>query len=152
MNENTKQVIEINGVKMEVDTRYARRIDTFQVGTKVKLLEKQSVYGGSDTKVYSGVIVGFEPFETLPTIIVCYLEHDYASANVKFAYVNTATDKKWEIVASLDDDLPIQRADVLAKIDRELLKKADEIADLERRRAYFLQNFAAYFAPEAATA
>lgn len=148
MSESTKQIIEINGVKLEVDTRFARRIDTFQIGTKVKLLAKENGYGGTDTKVYSGVIVGFEPFDSLPTIVVCYLAIDYSSAEIKFAYVNTATDKKWEIVASVDDDLPVQRADVLAKMDREIQKKAEEIADLERRRSYFLQHFAAYFAPE----
>ena len=143
--ESTKQVIEINGVKMEVDTRYARRIDTFQVGTKVKVLEKQNQYGSTDTKVYTGVIVGFEPFESLPTIIVCYLETDYSGANLKFAYINTSTDKKWELVASIDDDLPVQKADVLTKLDREMEKKRDEIADMQRKRDYFLQHFSAHF-------
>ena len=147
---DTKQIIEINGIKMEVDTRYARRIDTFQVGTKVKVLLKQDVYGGKDTKVYSGVIVGFEPFDSLPTIVVCYLETDYSGATLKFAYVNTATDKKWEIVAAVDDDLPVQKADVLAQLDREVQKKRDEIADLNRKRDYFLTHFKAYFEPEAA--
>lgn len=147
--ESNKQIIEINGIKMEVDTRYARRIDTFQVGTKVKVLEKQNSYGSTDTKVYSGVIVGFEPFDSLPTIIVCYLEIDYSGASLKFAYVNTATDKKWEIVAAVDDDLPVQKADVLTKIDREVEKKRDEISELERKRSYFLQHFSTYF--EAAT-
>lgn len=141
------QIIEINGVKMEIDTRHAVRIDTFRIGTKVKLLEKQNNYGNADTKVYSGVIVGFEPFESLPTIVVCYLERDYQGANLKFAYVNTASDKKWEIVAAVDDDLPVQKADVLAVIDRDVTKKQEEIAELQRKRAYFLQHFAAYFEP-----
>lgn len=119
---NETQIIEINGVKLEVDLRYAKRVDHFRVGTKVKILEKQSNYGGStDTKVYSG-------------------------AELKFAYVNTATDKKWEIVAAVDDDLPVQKQDVLSKIDREIQKKRDEIMDIERKRDYFLTHFAAYFA------
>lgn len=144
---NETQIIEINGVKLEVDLRYAKRVDHFRVGTKVKILEKQSNYGGStDTKVYSGVIVGFEPFESLPTIVVCYLSVDYSGAELKFAYVNTATDKKWEIVAAVDDDLPVQKQDVLSKIDREIQKKRDEIMDIERKRDYFLTHFAAYFA------
>jgi hypothetical protein len=143
---STKQIIEINGVKMEVDTRHAVRIDTFQVGSKVKLLEKETGYSTS-TKVYSGVIVGFEPFASLPTIVVCYLDRDYSGANLKFAYVNTATDKKWEIVSAVDDDLPVQKADVLTMMDRDIEKKRDEIAEIERKRAYFLQHFAAYFEP-----
>jgi hypothetical protein len=148
VNDNKKQVIEINGVKMEIDTRHAVRIDTFRIGTKVKLLEKETGYSGSsNTKVYSGVIVGFEPFASLPTIVVCYLDRDYSGANLKFAYVNTASDKKWEIVASVDDDLPVQRADVLTMMDRDIAKKQDEIAEIERKRSYFIQHFAAYFEP-----
>lgn len=146
-----KQVIEINGVKMEVDLRHAVRIDTFRIGTKVKILAKEAGYS-SDTKVYSGVIVGFEPFESLPTIVVCYLERDYAGATLKFAYVNSSSAKKWEIVAAVDDDLPVQKADVLALIDRDMAKKADELEDLGRKRAYFLQHFSAYFEPEAEAA
>lgn len=142
----TTQIIEINGVKMEIDTRHAKRIDTFRIGSKVKLLEKQSGYSGTDTKVYSGVVVGFEPFDSLPTIVVCYLHFDFSTAEPRFAYVNTNTHNKWEIVAAVDDDLPVQKADVLSRLDRDIQKKRDEIADLERKRSYFLTHFNAYFA------
>ena len=32
MSEENKRVVEINGIKMEIDLRYAKRIDTFKVG------------------------------------------------------------------------------------------------------------------------
>ena len=136
------QVIEINGVKLEVDMRHAKRIDHLVVGSKVKVLTK-STYG--EPKVYPGVVVGFEPFKEMPTIIVCYLEHSYNSASLEFAYVNTKSADKYEIVASIDDDLPVDKADVLTRMDRELEKKREEIDDLLRKRGYFLAHFNKYF-------
>ena len=39
MSEDNKRIIEINGIKMEVDLRNAKRIDTFKVGDPVKVLD-----------------------------------------------------------------------------------------------------------------
>ncbi len=64
------KIIEINSVKLEVDRRSAERVDQIQVGDRVKVLNKQY----SDYKVYHGVVIGFEPFEELPTIIVASAE------------------------------------------------------------------------------
>lgn len=35
-----KRIIEVNGVKLEVDLRNARRVDEFRVGSPVKVLVK----------------------------------------------------------------------------------------------------------------
>lgn len=148
MNDNTKQIIEINGVKMEVDTRYVRRIDTLVVGSKVKLLQKATPYAAM--QVRPGVVVGFEPFQSLPTIIVAYLEIDYASACLKFAYINAGSADKYELIASIDDELPVAKADILTRMDREIEVKRKEITDLEVKRDYFLRHFNAYFEPIAA--
>lgn len=150
MNDNTKQIIEINGVKMEIDTRFARRIDTLVVGSKIKLLQKQAQYGTKDVKVHPGVVVGFEPFADLPTIVVCYLEIDYSSASLKFAYINSASAEKYDLIASIDDELPVAKQDVLSKMDRELERKRAEMEDLQSKRDYFLRHFNTYF--EQATA
>lgn len=141
-----KQIIEINGIKMEVDLRHATRLDTFKVGSKVKLLYKDSY----NNAVHSGVVVGFEPFAEMPTIVVCYLETTYSEAKLKFAYVNEKSRDKYELIASIDDELPIQKADVLSQMDKEIEKKREEIADLERKRGYFLKHFNAYFEAEKA--
>lgn len=137
-----KQIIEVNGIKMEVDMRHARRVDHIVVGTKVKVLVKAS-YG--EPEVHTGVVVGFEQFQTMPTIIVCYLKVDYSSCELKFAYINAKSGDKYEIVVSIDDELPIQKQDVLSKIDREIEKKRVEIEDMERKRDYFLRHFNTYF-------
>jgi hypothetical protein len=143
-----KQIIEVNGIKMEVDMRHARRVDHIVVGTKVKVLVKGS-YG--EPEVHTGAVVGFEQFQTMPTIIVCYLKVDYSSCELKFAYINAKSADKYEIVVSIDDELPIQKQDVLSRIDREIEKKRGEIEDMDRKRAYFLTHFNTYFEAAAAS-
>jgi hypothetical protein len=137
-----KEIIEINGVKMEVDLRQATRIEHLVVGSKVKILVKGS-YGSPE--VHPGVVVGFEAFQDLPTIIVCYLQISYNEAKLEFAYINKDSAEKYDLVVSVDDELPIQKADVLTRIDREKEKLAEQIEDLNRKRDYFLQHFNKYF-------
>lgn len=137
----SKTIIEINGVKLEVDLRHAKRIDTLQVGSPVKVLIKQ--YEGY--KVHAGVVVGFEPFEKLPTIIVAYLDVGYSGAELKLLHYNSSV-KEAEIVHSIDGDLvDIDRASIIEKMDREIAKKELEMEDLRSRKAFFLANFGKYF-------
>lgn len=135
--------IEINGVKLEVDLRTAKRIETLKVGSKVKLLSKKSTYASS--KVYPGVIVGFEPFKDRPTIIVAYLAQDWNTAKVEFAYINKENEE-FEMIASIDDDLSINKSEVLSLFDKQVAAKRREIEEIEERRAYFLSKFGVHFA------
>lgn len=139
-------VIEVNGVKLEVDLRTARRIDHLQVGSKVKLLIKEY----SAHKVYPGVVVGFEPFKTLPTIIVAYLVIEYNKAELRTAHYNTES-KDIEIVASIDDVLLVEQAEVTKFFDREQLKLEQQIEELQARRDYFVRMFGSYFPKVAET-
>ena len=36
-----KRIVEIDGVKIEVDLRTAKRVDSYKVGDNVKILEKE---------------------------------------------------------------------------------------------------------------
>lgn len=141
-----KTIIEVNGVKMEVNLRSARRIDELKIGDRVKVLIK--VY--NDYLVHAGTIIGFEPFQNLPTIIVAYLVKDYSRVEIKFLYFNAKT-KETEIVKAIDDDqLDIDKSTVLQQMDREIQKKIDEADDLRAKKAYFLENFKMYWATIAA--
>ena len=141
-------IVEINGVKMEVDLRQARIVhENVRVGTKVKILEKGG-YGGP--AVYAGVVVGFEGFRDLPTIIVAYVKTGYSSPGIEFAYINTKSAEKWDMVPSLDDDLPVQKADVLSHFDREIEKSHATIQDLSAKRDFFLRHFNRYFTEQVA--
>lgn len=135
-------IVEINGVKMEVDLRHAKIVhENLRVGTKVKVLTKNDYSGPS---VYAGVIVGFEPFPSLPTIIVAYIDTSF-TGGLKFAYINSKSAEKWEIVPSLDDELPLAKNDVLAQFDRQIEQKEAELRDLNAKRDFFLRHFNAYF-------
>lgn len=136
-----KTIIEVNGIKLEVDLRTAKRIDTLRVGDRVKVLLKEY----SDYRVYAGTVIGFEPFAILPTVIVAYLKNDYNGPEVKFIYFN-AQSKEVEIVKAIDDDqLNIDKATVVQRMDREIEKKLAEVEDMRAKKAYFLENFKAYW-------
>jgi hypothetical protein len=139
--ESQTTVIEVNGVKLEVDLRNAKRIDTLKIGSRVKCLEK----GYSGMKTQPGVVVGFEPFPSLPTIVVAYLDIGYASAGLKFKSFNAET-KDFEVVADLDNNaLEIDRDEANAFFDRETAKKEGELREIREKRAFFNEHFGRYF-------
>lgn len=142
MSDDSKRVIEINGVKLEVDMRYAKRVDEMRVGSKVKVLNKEY----SSYKVYPGVIVGFEEFDKLPTIVVAYLDSGWSSADIKFVHYN-AESKDVEICAAVTDEVELNRKDATASFDREIVKKERELADLHEKRNYFDRKFGIYWQP-----
>lgn len=139
--EKQTTIIEVNGVKLEVDLRSAKRIDELKIGSRVKCLVKK--YDGFAT--YAGVVVGFEPFPSRPTIVVAYLENNYGTAALKFMSFNSDT-KDFEIVSDLDhNSLEIDKADVLAQFDRNADLKRAELRDIEDKKAFFLAHFGRYF-------
>ena len=139
-NEN-KRIIEVNGIKMEIDLRTAKRIDNFKVGDAVKILKERY---SDDYQSHLGVIVGFDNFEKHPTIVVAYIEMDYNEAKIKFAYINSVS-KECEICPVNEWDVPFSKQDVLDKINREIEKKQQEIMDLVSKRDYFNNMFGKYF-------
>jgi len=143
-----RTIIEVNGVKLEVDLRSAKRVDELKIGSRVKCLEKG--YGGM--KTMPGVIVGFEPFPSLPTIVVAYLDIGYGAPGLKFKTFNAET-KDFEVVADIDHNaLEIDRSEVLAWFDREAGKKRTELREIEEKRAFFEVQFGRFFADAAVAA
>ena len=143
MNEQTRQVVEIAGVKLDLDMRTSTRVETLRVGDRVKVLEKSY----SDWKAHPGVVVGFEPFKSLPTIIVAVARVTYTSVEIGFVYLN-AKSENVEIVKSIDDDdTALAKDKVEAYFIDQIAKKNAEIEELERRREFFLREFRAYWKP-----
>lgn len=135
-----KTVVEINGVKLEIDLRSAKRIDTFRIGDNVKVLIPG--YSG-EQKVFPGVIVGFENFRDLPTIIVAYLEIGYTSS-LHFMSYNSRSEGR-DLVHCCDDYLPIEKDTVVRHMDREIASKEHELEGLKSKKEYFLKHFNRYF-------
>lgn len=137
MDEN-KRIIEINGVKLEVDLRSARRIDEFRVGDSVKVLDNRS--GKNEMK--AGVITDFANFKELPTLIVAvYRAGDYWSKpSIEFITFNSETEGV-EIVGVSAEEIIVSRETVVQKFDDEIAKKRDELNDLIIKRDTFVKYF-----------
>ena len=144
MENETTQIIEVNGVKLEVDMRHARRIEELRIGSRVKVLDNTG-YGSA--QVYPGVVVGFEPFKTLPTIIIAYVKSDYSSVGLHTVSYN-ANSEKIEIVASVDDDFSVSKAEVLGWFERERTKANEKLAELDGQEKFFLDRFKAFWRDE----
>lgn len=139
--ETQTTIIEVNGVKLEVDLRSARRIDELKIGSRVKCLTKD--YSGS--KVCPGVVVGFEPFKSLPTIVVAYLSMAYGAAGLTFKSFNADT-KDFEIVMDIDNNaLELDRDEAIEFFTREIGKKEAELAEAKAKRKFFEDHFGRYF-------
>lgn len=143
MTEDTKRIIEIEGVKIEVDLRNAKRVDILRVGSAVKVLVKNY----NNYSVHTGVVVGFDAFEKLPTILIAYINKDYLKTELNLLAFN-AESKDIEIVMSDPEDIYFDREEVEKWFDRERETKEREIAELESKRAYFRRHFGKLFDSE----
>lgn len=133
-----KRIIEINGVKLEVDLRTARRIDEFRVGDSVKVLDKRS--GKNELK--PGVITDFANFKDLPSLIIAvYKAGDYwSSPSIEFVTFNSDTEGI-EIVGVSAEELIVSRETIVQKFDDEISKKRDALNDLIIKRDTFVKYF-----------
>ena len=133
-----KKIIEINGVKLEIDMRSARRIDEFKVGDTVKILDTRN----DRNDMRTGVITDFANFKDLTTIIVAmYKAGDYWSApSIEFITYNADT-KDIEIVAVSAEETIVSRDTIVQKFDDQIAKKRDELNDLIMKRDTFVKYF-----------
>jgi hypothetical protein len=133
-------IVEIKGVKIDVDLRPAQTVETFKVGDPVKVLIKEF----SNYAAYPGIIIGFDAFKIRPTINVCYTKVSYGCAELVLLSINEDT-KDAEICHTETADLCLEKQDCLDKLNAEIEKKKAEIADIQRKQAYFLKHFGKYF-------
>lgn len=137
MDEN-KRIIEINGIKLEVDLRSARRIDEFRVGDSVKVLDTRR--GKNDVK--PGVITDFANFKELPTLVVAmYKPGDYwTKPTIEFITYNADTEGI-EIVGVSAEEIIVSHDTIVQRFDDEIIRKRDELNDLIVKRDTFVKYF-----------
>lgn len=133
-----KRIVEIDGVKIEVDLRSAKRIDTFRVGDNVKVLCKE--YNG-DFKVKPGIITDFANFKEKPAIIVAVLEESYSGVSIDFVHIYEGMEDKYEIVYATEDEVKLSQDGVLEKFDREIANKKHAMEDLQFKKDFFIRHF-----------
>jgi len=110
------------------------------VGDNVKVLVKQY----SDNYIsYNGVIVGFDAFKELPTIVIAYLTGDY-NPELEFVYLNRDS-KDVEITHARPEEMILKKEDVISKFNSGIEGKKSEIKELEKKKEYFIKYFNQYF-------
>lgn len=139
----TTRVIEIGGIKMEVDMRRAVKIEYYKVGTNVRILKKSSSYG-EDLKTFGGVIVGFDQFEKQPSILIAYLESSYGDTEIKFLTYNKQT-KDVEICVADANFVPFQKSTVIQMLNNKISGAEHDLLEAKAKKEYFVKNFDKYF-------
>lgn len=131
------RIIEINGIKCEIDDRHITKVEEYRVGTRVKCLVKN--YSGY--AVHPGVIVSIDAFEKLPTINVAYVPDTFGTAGeVKFQAFNANT-TEFEIVPLDPDDILPSKETIRDYFDKSIAKKRAELQEMEDRKGFFLRAF-----------
>lgn len=128
-----KRIVEIGGVKVEVDMRTAKTVESYKVGDNVRVLVKQ--YNDTFT-AHSGIIVAFDDFKELPTIVVAYVDASSYEAAVKMAHIN-AKSQGTEIAPATNAERLIDVARVEELLMRKIGQKEMELADAKAQLAYF---------------
>lgn len=135
------RIIEVKGVKMEIDLRTVKKIEEYKVGDAVKVLIKEY----SDFKSYIGVIIGFDNFVERPTIVIAYLKTSYGTSTIEFLYYNKETSDA-EITTLNKFDIPVTQNTVNENFNRQIEAKSKEVEDLKNKQILFNELFGKYFA------
>lgn len=144
MEAENKRIIEINGLKCEIDLRNVKKIDEFKVGDNVKVLRKTY---GSNYDVLPGVIIEFVYFQALPTIQIAVFKRGYGADCLEFICFNSQS-KDIEIAPCSEHELKLEKSAVIDKFNSEIVKKEEEIKDLTARRDWLVKYFEKYFSQE----
>ncbi len=142
MPEENKRIIEINGIKMEVDLSTCRRIDTFKVGDNVKILTKNKSY--SQQQVMNGVIVEFLNFKDMPIIQLAVFKQDWSGSTIQFIDYNAYSDDI-EILACGKHELILERNKVVDQMKHVIDTKQHEVDDLRNKLIWFEKFYGKYF-------
>lgn len=137
MAEKETKIIEVNGVKLEVDLRTAKKVENFKVGDPVKVLKKE--YSDS-WKSYYGVIIDFTQFQKRPAIEVLYVKDEYSNADIKFVTITKDT-KEIEIAPVNELETQLHRADIIEKMDRKINKAEENVREIKVKKQAFIKYF-----------
>ena len=144
MSGENKRIVEINGVKIEVDLRTAKVVEHFKVGDPVRVLHSKTEYG-NPAVIRPGVIVGFCEFEKTPVIEVMELCKEYSGVTFNIVTIGGGINEDVQIATYSKYEGLISQSDIVTRFDREIQKKELELADLNLKKKYFIDEFAKAF-------
>ena len=132
-----KQIVEINGVKLEIDLTEAKVINNYKIGDNIKVLIKD--YSTYESHV--GAIIGFDNFKNLPSINIAYVKTKYDSAEVRMITYNNESKDVEICPLSNPAEINFDKANITDLLQREILKKEEELAECKYKLKYFLTSF-----------
>jgi len=139
-----KQIIEINGAKIEVDFDKATKIDTFKIGDNVKIFHKEYTTS-TEYKVFPAIIVGFTQTDTLIAIECMMMKYDYNGVTFKSIYfTNDAkmNEDKINILAAVHEgEMLFSYESILDKLDSNINVAEIALSEAKNRKEYFLKYY-----------
>jgi len=137
----TKEIIEINGIKCEIDAREAVQINTYKIGSLVKVLKKEDY---SDSyNVHSGMIVDFYNFKEDPILVVACIKVTYDSADLIIERIGQKN-KSIKLVPMQEWDLKLSKENVLNIFDKKIAEKETELMESKHKKEFFENYFGKY--------
>lgn len=140
--DETKRIITVNGIKMEVDLRQAKVVDNYRVGDMVKVLNKE--YNDS-YKVYPGIVTDFfvtekEDGTCEAAIQILALKKDYSSVDLVFMVYGENT-KNFSISHFNEYEKKFDQAQIDGLFDNEITKFQEQIRVLETKQSAYKELF-----------
>lgn len=134
---------EANGMLFEFDEKLLLKQEV-KVGDSVQLL--LSEYGGA-LKCYPGVITQIVPFKDKPAVEVMYLETGYSSADIRRVFIVQGEEKENspKIVKMDDHFLPFTKDRCIDILQKEIIRKENELQEARMKLDYFNKYFGYYF-------
>lgn len=136
------KIVDIKGVKIQIEAPQAKIIENYRIGDTIKILIKE--YSDSWTS-YPGIIVGFDDFDELPTIIICYISNYYSTPEIKTAYFHEKCDKI-EITKCCAYELSFDYEAILDALNNDLKEKQIKAEEVKAKINYFMRHFGEKFA------
>jgi len=136
------RIVEVGGIKLEIDERTARTIEQYRVGEPVKCLVQAY---GDKYDLYPGVIIGFADFAELPTIEVMYANTTFNATDPFIIKAINAKTTGIEIAPMQELELLMDRQGMMVKFDAAIRKMETDLSDMMAKREYFDTHFAAVF-------
>jgi hypothetical protein len=142
-NSKDKRIVEIDGVKLEVDLRTAKVIDHYKIGDPVRVLHSANDYNSAI--INPGVIIGFCEFDSNPAIEILELKNEYSNVNFNLVTIISGQKNNVQIAPYDKYEGLISQTDVVTRFDRKIQEKELELADLKLKKKYFIDDFSKAF-------
>lgn len=138
---DNKRIVEINGVKMEVDLRHCKTIESYKHGDYVKVLVKKY----SDTyETKYGRIIDFNEFQSLPTVVIAYLDLSYSEVKVAIVNYNAKTEGV-QIAPMQELEIGVEYDEVLRVLNNQVDKAEQELKKQKDNKEYVIRCFEKHF-------